>query len=264
MKTLILFSYYENNTKGNVSRIENLYFFLKKGLIDNPDYHYIFIINGKKLSVNIPQLRNVEIRYRDNIDYDFGAYSDVLLDIDYTKYKFFIFINDSVRGPLFPFWLKCDWVDLFTSQITETTKLFGATMNFYRGNPHINSEMFLTDISGIKILIENKIFVKKRDFKNFSEVVQMCEVKQSQVILNSGYNIGCLMEAYKNIDFRKYRGKEYENNRELNANFRYGGDPLFKNSYFGVNVHPYEVIFFKNNRGIDDNLINLYSKWQLK
>lgn len=35
-------------------------------------------------------------------------------------------------------------------------------------------------------------------------------------------------------------------------------DPLFPNEYFGVNPHPYEVIFFKSNRNITPQILSKY------
>ena len=47
------------------------------------------------------------------------------------------------------------------------------------------------------------------------------------------------------------------------ANYYYGGDPLFTNSYYGRNINIYEVIFIKANRNIDNYLVDIYSKWSL-
>lgn len=38
-------------------------------------------------------------------------------------------------------------------------------------------------------------------------------------------------------------------------------DHLSPNNYFGSNVHPYEVIFAKANRGIDDEFLSHLTDW---
>lgn len=38
-------------------------------------------------------------------------------------------------------------------------------------------------------------------------------------------------------------------------------DHLSHGGYFGSNIHPYEVMFAKANRGIDDNLLALFTSW---
>ncbi|KAJ3014711.1 hypothetical protein HKX48_005004 [Thoreauomyces humboldtii] len=39
------------------------------------------------------------------------------------------------------------------------------------------------------------------------------------------------------------------------------GDMNFAGSYYGMSCHPYELVFIKTNRGIDDNAIAHYTKW---
>jgi hypothetical protein len=39
------------------------------------------------------------------------------------------------------------------------------------------------------------------------------------------------------------------------------GDHLFDNNYFGFNVHPYETMFVKTNRGISPKLVDKLTEW---
>lgn len=41
----------------------------------------------------------------------------------------------------------------------------------------------------------------------------------------------------------------------------YPGDPLQPNQYFGSNVHPYEIIFAKANRGVEQTMLDLLTAW---
>ena len=258
MKSLILFSYCELN-KNPQLRIDNLNFFLNKGLINDPNHTFVFIINGHKLSVKIPKRDNIKVIYRYNHTFDFGAYSHYLLHNDIKSYDYFFFINDSVRGPfLFNWFPNIPWTQIYTTKINDNLKLLGSTINFFKGRVHITSSFFMTDKIGLDILIKNKIFSNKRIDK---KPVRTHEIKQSQIILDNKYNIGCMLEVYKNVDFRIYRGKQYGKDGNLNANFKGSCDPLYKRKFFGININPFETIFYKTNRSIDPILLKKYTKW---
>ena len=86
MKYLVLYSYFEKNES-----TLNLYFFLNNGLFECDHITYIFIIKGKKLSVKIPNYKNVIVKKTKNSGYDFGGWSDGLKLIkinDYDKLFF--------------------------------------------------------------------------------------------------------------------------------------------------------------------------------
>ena len=257
----VLYSYYEINRCPEL-RIDNLEYFLNRGLILDGNTDYYFLINGRKLTVSIPEHENIKIIYRDNKNFDFGAYSELLLSDDFNinAYEYFFFINDSVRGPFMFNW-SCnltDWRYVFKNLFDSETKLVGPTINNYNGQAHVNSECFMVDRIGLDIGLNENIF-SKTDYNILDDVCQQCEVKYSQMVLDKGYNIKCMMLAYKNIDFRKYRL-----DRSLNANRRKGGDPLFSGQYYGINLNPFEVIFFKANRHIDDKMLDNYTGWILK
>ena len=260
-KTLVLYCYCELGRFPEL-RKTNLDFFLKKGIIDSENIDYYLIINGHKVSVDIPEKNNLIVKFRNNESFDFGAYSDIILNEDISKYNKFIFLNDSVRGPYLLDWFpkNINWTDLFLNKINDEVKLVGTTINYFKGNPHINSQLFCTDKVGLNILISkgiisNKVLKKKPVYSR--------ELKLSKIILDSGYNISCMLEVYKNIDFRKVRGEEYKDNSKLNANFKGSRDPQYTRRFFGMNLNPFETIFFKTNRSIDDKTMNKYSDWIL-
>ena len=49
MDYIILYSYFENDLS-----LKNLEFFIKNAIFDNKNVKYVFIINGHKLSINLP------------------------------------------------------------------------------------------------------------------------------------------------------------------------------------------------------------------
>lgn len=51
---------------------------------------------------------------------------------------------------------------------------------------------------------------------------------------------------------------------EQNYNFvdcKNPGDFLFEGGYYGFNVHPFETLFVKSHRGIDESMLDKLSGW---
>jgi hypothetical protein len=72
------------------------------------------------------------------------------------------------------------------------------------------------------------------------DIIYLKEVGLSQIALNNGWNINCILSKYKNLDYLNL-------NTDINSTST-DGDPYYPNKYFGNTINPYEVIFFKNNR----------------
>ena len=164
--TLVLYCYFEKNDDYK----NNLLYFLNNGIEENIDY--IFIINGNN-TINIPSSKNIKIIYRDNIGYDFSAYGEALKNIHIDKYKYFFFINTSVRGPFLPNYIKLSWTEPFKNLLKNDVKLVGSTINLTEDldfnnldipyekkkyYPHVQSQMFATDLECLKFLINKDIF----------------------------------------------------------------------------------------------------------
>jgi hypothetical protein len=78
--------------------------------------------------------------------------------VDYQDYKYFVFVNSSVRGPYLPAYMDdITWTQAFTSQFTTTVKLVGSSINCEkthwkgdvkgrtRHNAHVQSYAIATD-----------------------------------------------------------------------------------------------------------------------
>ncbi|KAJ0359852.1 hypothetical protein COL26b_014248 [Colletotrichum chrysophilum] len=71
----------------------------------------------------VPRKPNVTVVKRDNTCFDLGAIGEVLRKNNlWKRYKRFITMNASIRGPFLPWWSKSCWTDLYLGKITETTK----------------------------------------------------------------------------------------------------------------------------------------------
>lgn len=260
-QNLVLYAYFE---KDDVY-LNNLKFFLKKGICKDCDY--IIVINGK-CSIQIPDMPNIKVIKRDNTHYDFGAYEHALKNTDIKQYKFFIFLNTSVRGPFIPIYANIKWYEAFINLIKEDIKLVGTTINFLNSKTvhsyifeemtgisiphiHVQSQFFVMDLECLLYLLNDTDLFSNYDYKNKMEgFIARKEIMMSQLVLKNGWNISAILPEYQNIDFRC-----------LNEYNSPNSDPYFQDSCFGRTLHPYDCIFIKTNRGISVNEIDSMTKY---
>jgi hypothetical protein len=239
-KYICLYAYYE---KDDLYK-NNLIYFLINGILENTDYY--IIINGL-CSVNIPERQNITIIKRENKGFDFGAWSYFINNYLFKKYKYYIFLNTSVRGP---YGNNKNWLDEFLKLFNnDEIKLVGTSINIwsdiklknifkYEGPyTHVQSMFFILNNDGFEFLKNNKFF-DEEEFLLLEDIIINKEIKMSQLILKNNWNINCILSKYKNYDYRKVT---------YNFNFT-GEDPYYENAYFGETIKKEEVIFYKNNR----------------
>lgn len=258
MKTLVIF------TTNKLS--DSLKYFCKFGYFNSDDTDFFICLNDIFLDISslITPQHNLFIINKENNGFDFGAWSYVLLNKDlYKKYDYYILINDSCIGPFLPVYIKEKWTKIFTSMIDDNNKLIGSTINYENKKPHIQSYFLCFDRKIMDIAIENSIFsdeiCKKynnpliwKDIKG--EFIENYELKFSRIVLDTGYNIKCMMKGLENIDFRKNRNKE-----EIELTYgKLNNDMLYNNEYFDITINPIEVIFFKSNRNLSPKILDKY------
>jgi hypothetical protein len=228
-KTLVLYVFHQIN-----SRVEH---FLKNAIFEDDNVNFIIISNDKNNKLNVPSY--VMTFYRDNIGFDFGGWSDALLTNDlYKKYNRFIFVNSSVIGPFLET-NTIKWTDIYLNGLTNNIKLFGSTINTCM-NPnksHVQSYIFSMDIETLNYLIQCEIFSTQNIAKTFYEAVYNKEVLMSRKIIENNWNIGSLLNHYKNVDFR--------NLNKLNVNLL---DDIMFPRWLNVLWKPNQLVFIKGNR----------------
>lgn len=116
-----MYAYHESETALASGR-----FFLKHALYAHADF--IFMVNGiSQFEREIPkELPNVEVRLRENKCYDLGSYGQMFDEDDRAlvkRYKKFILLNSSIRGPFIPMWSKACWTDIYLNMITDWVKV---------------------------------------------------------------------------------------------------------------------------------------------
>ena len=244
-KTLVTYVYFETTLSK-----KNFEFFIKNGVVRTDNVHYNIVIKGNKSSVIIPAYDNVSIYMIKNTGYDFAGYSHSVHAVKKESFDYFIFLNDTVRGPFVPRYLsKAKWYTYFVRLLSDKIKLVGSTKNkkMYNDVPeHIQSMAFATDKIGLQLSIGNKIFDKHLNIKTLEEkgkwnFILEFEIGLSRVILNNGYSITSLLQS--------------DNSSTLSH-----GDIHHTNEYFGSTVNPVEIMFIKTNR-IDDKIVQNYTAW---
>lgn len=125
-RPLVTYAYVESDF-GRV----NLKFFVAHALHDAADF--VFILNGETdvdetlLPVGRPNVRFVK---RPNTCFDLGAHAEVLNMKEKgekkklkDRYKRFILMNASVRGPFIPHWSRECWTDAYLGRLNKRVKV---------------------------------------------------------------------------------------------------------------------------------------------
>ena len=213
--------------------------------IFNDEVDFIIICNDRNISFNCPPF--VKKFYRDNIGYDFGGWSDALLtDNLYKNYDNFICVNSSVSGPFIPSYYKKRWTDVYIDGLNNNVKIFGSTINTcYEPEikSHVQSYIFSMDKPTLEYLIQCDIFSKTNYARTFIDAIIHKEILMSRKIIERGWNIGCMLPCYQNVDFTFTNKKFWEYGIENMDDLMY---PCHRN----VKWNEYQLVFIKGNRVI--------------
>uniref|UniRef100_A0A6C0CNA3 Rhamnan synthesis protein F n=1 Tax=viral metagenome TaxID=1070528 RepID=A0A6C0CNA3_9ZZZZ len=233
--TLVLYIFHEMNY-----RVEH---FFKNAIFYHETTDFIVICNNLNIKFEHLLPTFVKVIKRENIGFDFGGWSDCILDNKYHEtsyYDYFIFVNSSVIGPFIPSYFNENWTNIYINGLNSDVKLFGSTINAIV-NPmkwsHVQSYIFAMDINTLQFLVEKNIFSKNHE-KVFHDAIWKREVPMSRKIIENGWNIGCLFKPYKNIDFT------FKNN---NRKIMYIHDIFSKENRNNL-WNDYDLVFIKGNR----------------
>ena len=239
MKSVVIYTYFSSPSSDY-----NLNFFVKNELSYKEDIDYIIVINGYEhnSNINFPILDNLTVIKRENKGFDFGGHNAALEYINEKSktYDYYFFMNSGVIGPIIPHYFKnIHWTDIFIKKINDNVKLVGTTIVCLPPTddggygPKVEGFFFMTDNIGLELFKkEGNIFCDHKD--KYSAIING-EYGLSNCILKNGYTIDCMLPKYQNIDWKN------KNNYNLNNNKH----PSRKNSFYGISINPYDVIFHK-------------------
>eukprot|EP00892_Ulva_mutabilis_P000758 jgi/Ulvmu1/10683/UM067_0008.1 len=212
-ETLVLYVF--SNT--DPEYYNNLLFFVKHGMPGCNTCEYIVVINRNQddPAVELPELPpNARYLEHANECFDWGTFGWALETelVDFIAYKYFVFLNSSVRGPFIPSYLKgkVHFTELMTSKLVGDVKLVGPTINCessaefstgeLRQNPHVQSFAVATDRIGMDLLVANGNVFKCHEA--FQDTIFYSELGSSAVILDAGYTLNSFMARYDGVDWR--------------------------------------------------------------
>lgn len=236
-RVLILYTFHEFDS--------NVQYFLERGYLDDPRVDFLFVVNDKGFQGELPGKTII----RDNVGHDFGAWQEgILHDDNHTKYDYFVFVNSSVRGPFVPPYCDKNWVEVFCGLFSPGVGVVGSTAAVSSAQEKLGTEDFL------KLYVQSYAFALNReslfllrgglfsqDFASMSKESLVCSAEEniSHFLLSAGYTLQTLQSSYYNRDFLLF---PHDYSRE-------DFDPTrYRNHYYGMNLHPFEVLFLKNLR----------------
>jgi hypothetical protein len=233
MKTLVLYAFHQFN--------DRVKYFIDHAIFQSDIFDFIMICNDTSINISVPD--HVTVIKRNNIGFDFGAWSEGLLVGDrYKQYDTFIFINSSVFGPYLPDGYTKQWPYRFLDGLQDNIKLFGSTINAF-GNPqrpiHVQSFAYCMNKETVEYLVSKEIFSLTKFAETFKDAIWKHEVRMSREIIAAGWNIGSLMHEYNGVDFT------FKTQAASSYNIKWYGE--IHNPRSGINKK--EVMFVKGNRG---------------
>ena len=237
MKTLVIYVFHQYN-----KRVQH---FLDNAVFQANDVEFVVVANDPGAGIAVPDY--VTLLKRDNVGFDFGAWSHAIFDNErYSKYDNFIFVNSSVMGPYMPTGSTKRWTDLYIDGLTEDIKLVGSTINTIyspRTKSHVQSYIFSMNQETLRFLMSHGIFSIVDHTQTMGETIVGREIMMSRLVIANGWNIGCLMNLYKGVDFR------FTNRTPESYGIQFAGDMMrpehFRSGFFSGYS---EVVFVKGNR----------------
>lgn len=242
-ENIIVYCYNETNESK-----ENLYFFIKHGL--HTENNYLFIINGMECSVPIPFADNIQVWKRYESQADIITFNHLFKEYknEIEMYQNYFFINSSCRGPFLPnyYATKNNWVNIYNELLKDYSAVVPViefppnaiedeTINL----PFFHTYMFAVNKLGFECLR------KTLDVQNVSIIILERRIGRNFFI--NKLPIKCLQSRFKNVDIN------------LEENWKLMQPPSGRTcveipeNYFGIDLHPFEVIFLKNVRKVNAN-----------
>jgi hypothetical protein len=249
---LVFYHFYEKNE----NYLNNFLHFLLFGV--DEECEYIVSISGS-CSVNLPKINNVTYIYVKNINGDFGGYYQTFnLVKELFSYKYYFFVNCSVRGPFLPVYETEKWWSIFERYLGSDIGLVGSAINFLpiNNNQH---KAYISEFGGVSAIhvqttaygmsfdafnyLVNEEFYVENNILDKDNLVSRYEIHLTQKLIAGGWGVKCILPEFDSIlKFNNFGVSENKTSRN--------GDVQFRNAYFGRSMHPYESIFVKTERSL--------------
>jgi hypothetical protein len=256
-RTLIIYVF----GKSHALAEQNLAFFIRTAVRQSHHADYYFILQQINNEIfdetKLPILpSNADYIQHENRCFDIGTVGWFLSSgmIDRSRYKYFIFLNSSVRGPfIVSYYDSSIWYTIFTRRLNDHIKLVGCTISC-QISTHVQSYLWALDLETLDFLLKNSTVFACHE--SMDHTINNAEIGASKILLDSGYGIDSLMRKYQDVDFRYNRTTKCVD--KLN--------PTCTKAANGITLDPYEVVFVKMKGVAYQDLenrerVNVYEKW---
>ncbi|CZT40632.1 uncharacterized protein RSE6_00269 [Rhynchosporium secalis] len=183
------------------------------------------------------------------IDHGLHAAADFVFILNDAKTLVMILVLiESVRGPFIPHWSRECWTSAYLGKLNDKVKLVGSAINCWDGtsNQYVMSMIWATDSIGLNLILTPAGI--GQCFSTLEETI-LGEIRTTPLLKSSGYHVDAMMTMFQSKPDYGFENCTVE------------GDMLAEKGYAGFNVHPFELMFIKTNRGINPLMIETMSKW---
>ena len=287
-KTLISYSYFE---KDPIQR-ENFEFFIRHGQPEASEsfFHTIYTVSGqvcnpctqltKKMGLVPSQPATFPmgtvtaslvsstvtlLRRAENVGRDFGNHNVSLAWIQRNDpsalkgFKYFVFINSSVKGPFMPNYFSSawHWSQAFTSLLNGRVKAVGPSLvclpeaDDATGPPapRLESYLFATDHEGLSTVREAGVL---DIWESGEQVALNSDNGLTASLFRAGFDVATLLYKYgEGIDWRDSSNWACNDQVHPNRGCSYGD----------ISQHPFETVFVRTSWGLDSVALHKYSQW---
>ena len=179
------------------------------------------------------------------------------------RFKYYIFLNSSVRGPFYPSYMPAgwEWTQAYTARLTGRVKVVSSSLvclpslDKSGGGPRVESWAFALDEEGLGLTVDAGVFeVRKCKLCRDGGIVTQSEYGISRAILEKNYNLATLMSMYRSdVDWSDPQHWACNGNAH----------PSRHGTYDGISMHPFETVFVKASWRVGEPHLSKYTKWFL-
>ncbi|OUS41768.1 hypothetical protein BE221DRAFT_148265 [Ostreococcus tauri] len=285
-RTLVIMSYAEGLGNGGAIDEYNLNYFIRVALSGNVPgtvdekkrVDYLIVVSGDsctpcdttlaKLIKHAPShsLPHVHVIYKANHGMDFGAYHTAIKYVQSYKnnyYKYFVFLNSSLRGPFMPKWTPAEvhFTDTLTNFMRRDSrvKLVSAYVSCLHApepqpGPVAESLFFAVDDEALRWLVLDGVIDEGKSDKE--QTILNGEYQIMRSVLDRGFKAENLLARYKiGLDWNDKRHHKCNDGRHSSRRGALEG---------GITVNPFETVFVKTTWCVRDAEVGIMSKWFIK
>lgn len=249
-KTAVIYLYCDRHARSQ----QNFENFAATGLVNNVDFFVVGSeINLSKVNYKRSSFKEI---YVDDGEHEHQKFSRVYRDhVKNSDYQSVVVVSSGMSGPYSMPDGDQNWVKRFTEQLTRETHLVGSSIVMMPSDhPLTKLQNENKVVIGVVPYVPTSAFALSREALDFLETecffdqeIPPCELslqllyemRMSELLLENGWNITCLLSKYSDINFRSVK-------KDPNPTSWYG-DPRRANSYFGGNIDKQESVFIETS-----------------